>query len=268
MTLRSLGMASEILALTGICECEERPDRIIQRTPSEPNFWSGNQVIFLGDTDPLDAVAQFEADHPTAKHGSIVWDVPGPDRAVIGPILKPLGYEVEVSDVLTLTGAIRSVQPPKEITLRAIETDEDWAKTLDLMLEVSIEEGYDPIQHKPYLEGRILNRRAQISRNLGAWFGAFEGDLLVADMGMFHDTRVARYQSVETRASHRRRGICSALLFHAYHFAISRAPDAKAIIIAEADSDAGRLYRSMGFALTEQIVGATKPSYGAKATAT
>ncbi|SMY07151.1 GNAT family N-acetyltransferase [Flavimaricola marinus] len=264
MTMRSLGMASERLAQTGISTFEEYPDRIVQRTPSEPNYWHGNQVIFLGPTDPLDAVAQFEADHPQAAHGAIVWDLSGPDPASIAPVLAPLGYEAEAFDVLTLTGPIRAAKPPEGIVIRPLLGNEDWAQALDLMLETATEEGYDPATHLPYLVNRNANRRRQIADGLGAWFGAFDGEVLVADMGMFHDEKVARYQSVETKSTHRRRGICSALLFHSYAFALGRAPQAMPVIVAEADSNAGRLYRSMGFALAEQIVGATKPSDGAK----
>lgn len=96
---------------------------------------------------------------------------------------------------------------------------------------------------------------------MGAWFGAFEGDQLVAHMGMFHDDTVARYQAVETRATHRGRGICAALLSHVSAWAASRAPDAVQVIVAEADSDAGRLYRRQGFAPTETLVEVTHRGY-------
>ena len=93
MTLRSLGLASEHLAMTGISTFEAHPDRIVQRTPSEPTYWHGNKTIFLGPTDPLAALAQFEADHPAARHRCMVWDVPGPDAATLSAALGPLGFE-------------------------------------------------------------------------------------------------------------------------------------------------------------------------------
>lgn len=80
-------------------------------------------------------------------------------------------------------------------------------------------------------------------------------------MGMFHDAHIARYQSVETRATHRRRGICSALLRHCALWALGRAPEVQVVIVAEADTNAGRLYRSMGFAHAETIYGVVRDGY-------
>jgi hypothetical protein len=74
-------------------------------------------------------------------------------------------------------------------------------------------------------------------------------------------TAVTRFQSVETCAAHRRRGICAALLSYASVWAADRAPDATQVIVAEADSDAGRLYRSQGFAHVETLVEATHRGY-------
>lgn len=109
--------------------------------------------------------------------------------------------------------------------------------------------------YAPYLARRNAGRRAQIAKGLGQWFGAFDGDRIVASMGMFHDDRIARYQSVETRATHRKRGICSALLRHCALWALGRAPNADVVIVAEPDTDAGRLYRRMGFSHAETIYG-------------
>lgn len=90
-------------------------------------------------------------------------------------------------------------------------------------------------------------------------FGAFYGDELVAQMGIFHDAQIARYQSVETRVTHRRRGVCSALLRHAAQWALRRAQ--QTVVVAEADSDAGRLYRRMGFSPTETLYGVIGDGY-------
>ena len=80
-------------------------------------------------------------------------------------------------------------------------------------------------------------------------------------LGMFHDDSIALYQSVETRATHRRRGICSALLRHAALWALGRAPNAVVVIVAEADTDEGRLYCKMGFAHSETIYGIVQDGY-------
>ena len=89
---------------------------------------------------------------------------------------------------------------------------DDWTKAEALQAKIGLEDGRVPKFYGPYLARRNAGRRDQITKGIGQWFGAFDGDRIVAQLGMFHDDSIARYQSVETRATHRRRGICSALL--------------------------------------------------------
>jgi GNAT superfamily N-acetyltransferase len=168
---------------------------------------------------------------------------------------------VDTFDVLTLAGVAAKPAVPGGIQLRHLCDDADWLASAELAAQIAIEEGYDPAIHTPFLTRRNATRRKQIADGLGDWFGAFDGDLLVGQMGMFHDATVARFQSVETRASHRRRGICAALLGHVSGWAAARAPQATQVIVAEADSDAGRLYRWAGFTHSEILVEAGRAGY-------
>ncbi len=253
---RSIGLASDALIMRGLSVFEEHSNRIVMRTPDEPDYWHGNLVIMRELGDPVDDVAYFARDFPDASHLTVVWDVPGLDPAPLSAALP--GLEVETFDVLSLQDPIRHAAVPAGIGLRVVT---DWDGLLALQLEAAKDEGYDLAVHQGYLERRNAALRAQIAADCGQWFGAFDGDLIVGTLGIFHDDSVARYQSVITRASHRRRGICAALLTYACHWAQHRAPDAIPVIVAEAESNAGRLYRRMGFALTETLVEATKRGY-------
>ncbi|PVA07686.1 GNAT family N-acetyltransferase [Thalassorhabdomicrobium marinisediminis] len=259
--LRSLAMRSELLTLSGISHLTQQDGYLVQATPSEPDFWMGNQII-LSDTDRngAEAIALFERHFPQASHRAIVWDIPGLDPTSLRG-RDALGAPLEGFDTMTLQGPLRDAPVPKGITLRPVVSEEDWRKAEALQAEIGQEEGRDPVSHAPYLARRNAGRRDQIAKGLGAWFGALDGDRIVAQMGMFHDAGIARYQAVETRASHRRRGICSALLRHAALWALQRAPDATVVIVAEADSDAGRLYRRMGFDHAETIYGVVRDGY-------
>lgn len=260
--LRTITMSSELLALTGFSTLEDFGSYAVQRTASEPNYWVGNQIIVKDMELPvLDTVSIFERHFPDARHRSIVWDQNGMDPKLISDALTPLGFEVDAFDALVLKDRLSDAQTPGGITLRPLMTEADWDQSCDLQCEIGQEEGYPIETHAPFVARRNETRRNQIEQGLGQWFGAFEGDLLVAQMGMMHDDKVARYQSVETRKSHRRRGICAALLRYTGLWALDRAPDADLVIVAQADSDAGRLYRRMGFAHFEIVVGAVKSGY-------
>ena len=258
MTLRSLGLRSDLVAMQGLSHLEAHPAGHIMRTPNEPNYWSGNIAIIAGDqADPLRDIAFSRAQFPKASHNCIVYDLPSPDLKMINAALTPLGFDVDTFDVLTRQQRPAQTSVPQGIVIRELQSETDWDAAFALACEVGVEEGYTQDTYPPYIAGRIRNRRAQIADGLGGWFGAFQGDLLVAQMGLFHDQQIARFQSVETRLAFRRRGICAALLSHVSQWAQDRAPRADQIIVAEADSDAGRLYRANGFALTETLVEAT-----------
>ena len=262
MTVSSLTLTSELLALRGLSTVVVHDGYAVQTTPDEPDYWMGNQVIVTApDMPPKDAIAAFEHHFPWAKHRAIVWDHSGLNPDPVRSALVPLGYEVETFDALALQGGFADADTPNGVVLRPLMGSDDWAQSLQLQCEIGQEEGRPADSHAAYIARRNDARRTQIALGLGQWFGAFEGDLLVAQMGMMHDQHIARYQSVETRITHRRRGICAALLRTVGQWAADRAPDAQIVIVAEADSAAGRLYRRMGFAHVETLVGALKPGY-------
>lgn len=261
MTLRSIALRSDFLSMTGVSTLTPHAQGIVMRTPTEPSYWCGNVVIKQDHVIEAAAdIAFFKAQFPECAHVKVLWDVPCPQVAdLVGKF--PEGYEVDSYDVLTLDGSVGAASLPDGIVLRVLQGDADWAASVALAREIAVEEGHNIAIHTPYVRRRYEVRRAQVADGLGAWFGAFDGDLLVAHMGMFHDDAIARYQAVETRASHRRRGICTALLAHVSAWTEARAPSAVQVIVAEADSDAGRLYRRQGFAPTETLVEVTHRGY-------
>lgn len=249
--MKSLELTTDLLAMKGATEVETFPDRVIQRTPNEPDFWFGNRVIFTNPPkDAAAAIAQFRADLPEVRHICIAWDIPNLPVEPVRALFARTGVTVDEGDVLTLTGLLHPAPPPAGLTLRTFQP-EDWAQSHDIGMGIAEEEGQSLTGHRSYLEGRAKTRKRQIEAGFAQWFGAFEGDLLVGDMGIVHDQRYIRYQLVQTRASHRRRGIATALLGFALDWARARAPQATPVIVADAGSDAGRLYRRAGFAPAE-----------------
>lgn len=258
--LRSIGLRSDLLVMTGVSTLTPCPLGHIMRTLSEPTYWRGNSLIRdTSKVQPDIDIAAFQATFPDATHVKILWDIPDLDVRMMSGVF-PDNFEIDTFDVLTGRGAATS-NMSDGIAVRPLRSDVDWVASETLAAQIVVEEGYDPAVHRPFLRRRIITRRAQIADGLGDWFGAFDGDQLVAQMGMFYDATIARFLSVETCASHRRRGICAALLGEVSAWAKGRAPNAKQVIIAQADSDAGRLYRRAGFALTETLVEVTKRGY-------
>lgn len=255
--IRSLAIASDVLTQSGLSLFETHPDRFILRTPDEPNYWFGNAVIFRENkVAPAAQIAQFRHDFPKAAHIVLMWDVPDMPEHPEFAELQQMGFELDRSDVLTLRGSHVPHAAPAGLVFRPLESDTDWAQATDLQHETACEQGFSGAYHRTYIEGRMTARRRQVADGLGVWMGAFEGALLVADMGLFADDRIARFQSVETRKSHRRRGICAALVGATCDWARANRATATPVIIADTEGAPGRVYRSCGFALTETSISA------------
>lgn len=264
--MRSLGLASDVLIMRGQSTLQDHPDRWVLRTPLEPDYWFGNMVMFKTDQVlPEAQIAQFKADFPHAQHVVLCWDAPDQPEGPGHQALVSQGYDLEKTDVLSRFDPLPKSPVPDGVHLRPIESDDDWAQVLALQIDTGIEDGYAPASHNPFLEKRLAGRRAQISEGWGQWFGAFEKDLLVADLGIFFDERVARYQSVQTRISHRKRGLARALLSVASGWAKEQAPGARLVILADQGNPSAQIYRRAGFALHESLIAAVKAPEGARA---
>ena len=91
-----------------------------------------------------------------------------------------------------------------------------------------------------------LERQDLVQRGLAAWFGAFLGDTLVADLGIVRCGARARFQDVGTDPEHRRKGLATHLLGTAADWAAERGCT-EWVIVTESTNAAGRVYRSVGF---------------------
>lgn len=258
--MKALEFASDLMVLTGQTEVTHHPDRTVQISPDEPNFWFGNRVFFHdAPTDAQALIAQFHQDVPDAAHICVTWDIPNLELAPIERLFEGTGLKVEQGDTLTLSGALHRTIPPEGIAIRPLMSPEDWRQSEDICFDEQIRDGLPEKGMRHFLENRTRARQEQIAKGLGQWFGAFSGDKLAGDMGVFHDARVIRYQSVQTHDDFRRRGVCSSLLCASLDWARERAPDAIPVIVAIADSDAGRLYRRAGFEQAETTISAYRP---------
>lgn len=262
--MRSLGLATDLLALRGIAETERHPDHIVVRTPDQPDFWSGNLIVSLGaPLSPEDEVARFRSAFPEASHVTVAWDDPHLDPDPLREAWEALGAEIGAEDVLSRQGPPPPCPWPDGYAIRELDpaSDEDWTESLRVALTVGVGEGYEEASHRPFLQRRIEGRRAQVRAGMLRWWGVFQDGHLAAQMGLVEgevDGRpLARFQDVDTHPDHRRRGLCAALLSHVG--AAAMAPTL--VIVAEPDGDAGRIYRRAGFAPVERIVAAQRRGY-------
>ncbi len=227
----------EVLRLGG-SQVEEHADHLVVRTPSNPTYYWGNFLLVTDPTSVDDAAGwlrRFEDLFPEAAHRAIGLVAEPTEQVWNGQTMF-----VERADVLVARGEVARPPIAAGYEVRELTTGDDWAQS------TALRQAAFPEQDE--FEERVTATRITVTAGGDlTWFGAFAGDTLAAELGIvLCADGVARYQSVLTDPGHRRRGLTSHLLGVAAGYARSRGAE-RLVIIADADTDAGRLYRTAGF---------------------
>jgi ribosomal protein S18 acetylase RimI-like enzyme len=85
----------------------------------------------------------------------------------------------------------------------------------------------------------------------GHYWGAFQGDQLVAFAGFYHQAGLGRFQHVRTLPNFQRKGLCKSLLCTIIKQAISQGIETL-VIVADEHYHATALYGSLGFEITSR----------------
>lgn len=231
-----------VLRLSG-STVEERPGHLVVRSPANPLHHWGN-FILVTDATALDEVERwvgvFEEAFPGAAHRAIGLVEPPTDENA----WSELGLVVEHDDVLATDTVLEPTEVPQGYLVKEIADAIEWEQSAGLHIREFA--GQDPREAR-FERKATRSRSAMVQAGRAAWFGAFHGDRLVAELGIVDcGDGVARYQSVVTGAEHRRRGLAGHLLGVAAAWAADRGARTW-VIVAERDTDADRLYRSRGF---------------------
>jgi ribosomal protein S18 acetylase RimI-like enzyme len=259
MEVRSLGYRTDLMvrACTGSV-VQDRGGHIVVRTPANPAFWWGNCVVVAGPAGPGDPTAWralFRAEFPDVTHCAIGVDsVDGQS----GPPaeLEELELVARVSTVLSARALSDPAhRAPDEVTIRALESDEDWLAALDLRLVISREGGNRSPGHLEFEERSMRLIRGMAQAGDAQWFGAFAHARMWSVLGIVSDGRgLARYQAVETHPEHRRQGLAGALIHAAGLRALAHMAAHTLVIVADPAGPAIGLYRSLGFVEAESQV--------------
>lgn len=233
-----------VLELTGSTVLD-RGDHLVVRTADNPGFHWGN-FLFVTDADAVDDarrwVDTFHESFPEAGWVAIgMVRMPGDRKA-----WASLAVDLELDDVLTTRSLPQQMPLPPGYAVRRIVGD-DWEQVVANALDVNARTGeYEPQSHERFVRARTRARTALSERDDAAFFGAFAGDQLAADLGIVRCGTTARFQDVGTAADHRRRGLASHLLGVAARWAADGGCD-RWVIVTEPTNAAGRVYRAVGF---------------------
>lgn len=256
MELRSLGYRTDLFFARFEGIIEDRGEYLVILTPSNPTFFWGNYLLFAnpprpGDLERWQALFRQEISaRQTTHHMVFGWDSVDGDSGEVQPFLDD-GFHLAENVVL----AAQQVNlPPKynhEVAMRPLMEDWEWDAALQLQVDCR-EPEHEFDSYMVYKKAKFQRYRDMQRAGLGHWFGAFVGDRLVADLGLFCMDGIGRFQSVETDPEFRRQGICGTLVHYAAQYGLEQMGARTLVMLADEHYHAARIYESVGFRPVER----------------
>lgn len=260
--LTSLGYRTDLALLRlGGTHVEDRGDYLVVRSPHNPSHWWGNFLVLA--EAPADGTGglwldRFAAEFPDAEHVAFGFDGKDGRADAIGWFIEH-GFDVEADTVMTATAVYEPAKVNTDAIYRQLASDEDWAQSVELRMRCQ-DPTLEPISYRKFATLKAQTNRALIEGGRGGWFGAFLDNQLVAQMGLIlAEPGIARFQSVETDPSHRRRGLAGSLVYHVSQYGFDELGAHTLVMVADPNYFATDLYRAAGFVPTETQLQAELP---------
>jgi GNAT superfamily N-acetyltransferase len=220
-------------------------DHLVVKTPHNPNYHWGNCILVMDAGSTRDSekwIQRYSDVFPENQWLAI--GLPEMPTSTEGWIRQ--GVTLEQLDVLSTKTCPMQQPAPIGYTSRMF-THQDWETLIQKELADGLSEGgYEPQIIESFILETNSNRNHLVSSGKAAWFGAFFEDEMVANLGIIICGETGRYQSVETSAIHRRKGLASHLLGLAANWSMNQGCK-NWVIVTQETNDAGRVYRRAGF---------------------
>ncbi len=235
MDVHSLGYRTDLIFAGFDGKIIDHGDFLVVRTPTNPHYYWGNFLLFphpprAGDFLTWRQLFRQEiGGPPTYVHQTFGWDSPKPGEAQ--PFLEA-GFHLIRSVVMTCNSPRRPTHHTDAVDVRPLETVAEKASAIENQV-LCRDPGHEEVAYRAY-RGRQMDRYGAMRRaGLGDWYGAFVGGRLVADLGLFRDGELGRYQSVETHPEFRRRGIAGTMVYEAGRQSMAKYGLKTLVIVAE-----------------------------------
>ena len=255
MKIRSLSRRTDLIFAKFSGSVTDRGSYTLIQTPSNPGFHWGNYLIFdhapkLGDLKKWKGVFDREFNFPTRpQHYVFTWDTETEDPGQYQEFLDA-NFDFDLGVVLTAT----QLNPPphlnSDVTVKKIHSDQDWEDVTQLQL-LCADPKFLNSYHTEFKLQQMSQYKKMSEADRGDWFGAFLDGKLVADLGIYSEEEIGRYQNVETHPDFRKQGICGTLVYQAGISALKDFGITTLVMEADPEYHAARVYESVGFKRTE-----------------
>ncbi|MBI2565601.1 MAG: GNAT family N-acetyltransferase [Candidatus Schekmanbacteria bacterium] len=266
MIVRSLGLQTDLLFIRFAGQVTDRGSYLVAEIPANPTYYWGNFLAMEKPPRPGDfrrwtELFEQELGGPSGVgHMTFTWDSVEGGPGDVAPFLAA-GFSYDESVVLTASSVRKPAKLDSEVQVRPLVSDADWEAASQNQVACELL----PLDGAPsfvmFKRRQMAMYRAMADAGLGYWFGAFLGERLVGDLGLYRDGYVGRFQSVGTHPGFRRRGICGAMVFAVSSFALERMGLETLVMSADERYHAALIYETVGFRPAERNGGLCHPTY-------
>lgn len=256
MKITSLARQSDLIFASFEGEVIDRGTYVAIRTPSNPGYHWGNFLIFPNppthsDIETWPKIYREEFTYYLEiRHMTFTWNPLPESSGVIEPFIRQ-GFRFEKNQVLTTT----SVHPPHkhnaQVQIRTLSLETDWDQAIELQV-LCRDPSFELESYRIFKRKQFSTYKNMRDKGLGERFGAFVGERLVGDLGLFHKEGLGRYQNVVTHPEYRRQGICGTLVYKSGKVALNSWQVKTLVMEADPYYHAARIYQSVGFRPTEE----------------
>lgn len=256
MKITSLSRKTDLIFAKFSGSVANKTNYTLVQTPSNPGFHWGNYIVF--DSPPkagdfLKWKSIFEEEFSYYKkinHMVFTWESIPASAGEYQEFIDQ-GFEFDEGVVLSAKKLVYPSKYNKAIKVKKITTDQEWEDTVHIQVLCAdpkfANAGYENFKRKQMVEYREMSEKG-----MGHWFGAYIGDQIVADLGIFFEDELARYQNVGTHPDFRRQGICQTLVYETAQIALKEYGVSTLVMEADVNYHAAKIYESVGFKPTEK----------------
>lgn len=252
-----LGFKSEYVINHLNCEVIETDEFIVLKTPDNPNYYFGNQLVLKVPLHSKTrkqwqhAFRQAFADMPQVTHEAYSWQRGEqlPTNALQEFANDNFIYEEDHILTLPRSQFITPHQLNNQVSIRALRTEADWQQWMQLSIE-EMTDTYQETNLRPYLIAKKTKYQQLETNGHGQYLGAFVGDRLIGYAGLYHLNNLARFQSVHVIPEYENQKIAKTLLTRLIEQVNPQVETL--IIVADEHYHATLLYQSLGFKVTER----------------
>lgn len=259
LNIQNLGHRTNVHYNSFFGEIIERNDYWVIKTPVRPNFFWGNYILMKSSPTQgcyNEWVQIFESEiGPRNKRGfmAITFDSIEEAEKDLYIEFEQAGCTIIINKMLTASSIHSTDKVSDTLIVKPFSSETDWNAYKDIHLDPDWGYGTQEAQSR-FLDEEINDFKKIVKMNKGQRFGAFENNVMIAELGVFWDGEVARFNNVATAIDHRRKGACSTLVYEVSKFLLEQKDISTLVMEADENYHASRIYESLGFKPTQKTI--------------